>query len=857
MQRLAVALLAVSLCCAQSTEELLLEGRRASMRGDTDQAQRHWERALAQAQAEKDSFSEGRARWGLGTLLNRRAQFQNARAQLERAVTLLEQASDRSYLPRVYTDLGFSLWALGDKKQAADLYRRALSGYEAAGDVSGTASALYNLAFVQGNGPEKSALIERALPLAMQSGDRVQQGKLLHLWGDNLFIQGDFAGAIEKLEQAAALLERARPELARVLTSLGRVYRAHGHTDRAVDFYRRALAIQEETGDRQGVMQTLDVIGAAYNNNGRPREALPWNERAVAMAVKIGSPQWVNSSRDNLAGCYVSLGQYARAANLLRSILQQGGVFNEGLVNLHLGEAYAGMRRYRAALNAANKAVTIFQQADESEHLLYSLQVRAEIRQSLGLSGEAKADMTEALRLIEQLRAHLAPNDFMKRGFAGQYQDFIAFGIDLLQRSGDHRQALEIAEQARARAFLDLLATRQTTGRAEPDLKSQERATAPSASEIAAVAGRLRSTLLAYWVGPHATFLWVVRPDGAVRSVRVAIPAQRLTALIRETGPAARPEQATRAATARGTDALVLDAEPSKAWRELYDLLIRPARHLLPKDPGSRLTIVPHGPLFRLSFAALRDETGRYLVESYTLHYVPAAAVLEFTEKKKRAALDRSPQYLLIADPSGLTAGPDGKPLARLPGSRREVNAIAQLLPSGAVTTLVGAEARSERVRAHVADKTVIHFATHAVLRDDDPFGSLLALSQGGRLTARDIYELDLNADLVVLSACRTGLGSISGDGVIGLTRAFFYAGTASIVATLWEVADEATLQLVPEFYRSLPRLNDKSRALRAAQLRLLAALRQGQVRVKTEAGDFALPEDPIFWAAFVLIGEP
>ena len=92
---------------------------------------------------------------------------------------------------------------------------------------------------------------------------------------------------------------------------------------------------------------------------------------------------------------------------------------------------------------------------------------------------------------------------------------------------------------------------------------------------------------------------------------------------------------------------------------------------------------------------------------------------------------------------------------------------------------------------------------------------------------------------------------------MIGLTRAFFYAGTASIVATLWEVADEATLQLVPEFYRSLPRLNDKSRALRAAQLRLLAALRQGQVRVKTEAGDFALPEDPIFWAAFVLIGEP
>jgi CHAT domain-containing protein len=158
----------------------------------------------------------------------------------------------------------------------------------------------------------------------------------------------------------------------------------------------------------------------------------------------------------------------------------------------------------------------------------------------------------------------------------------------------------------------------------------------------------------------------------------------------------------------------------------------------------------------------------------------------------------------------------------------------------------------------------VIHFATHGVLQDDQPVDSFLALgsasgaaSNDGRLTAQEIYELDLQADLVVLSACRTGLGKISGDGIAGLTRAFFYAGTPSVMATLWDVADEPTSRLVAEFYRSYQRTHDKSQALRAAQLHLLRALRNGQVKATTPAGTFTLPEHPVFWAGFVLVGEP
>ena len=158
----------------------------------------------------------------------------------------------------------------------------------------------------------------------------------------------------------------------------------------------------------------------------------------------------------------------------------------------------------------------------------------------------------------------------------------------------------------------------------------------------------------------------------------------------------------------------------------------------------------------------------------------------------------------------------------------------------------------------------MLHFATHGIIRNDQPFDSFLALgassadpAEDGRLTAQEIYGLELHADLVFLSACRSGMGKVSGDGLVGLTRAFWYAGTPSVIASLWDVADEPTYLLVTSFYRSRLRGDDKSRALRSAQLHLLRRLRAAQVSVHTSTGVAVLPEDPIFWAGFVLQGEP
>jgi CHAT domain-containing protein len=201
-------------------------------------------------------------------------------------------------------------------------------------------------------------------------------------------------------------------------------------------------------------------------------------------------------------------------------------------------------------------------------------------------------------------------------------------------------------------------------------------------------------------------------------------------------------------------------------------------------------------------------------------------------------------------------------PLPPLPGARQEVSQIAALIPRSRVTLLEGRAATEPRVTAAAEGKAVVHFATHAIVRDDAPNDSYLAFGPGGDsttglLTARDVYDLRLNTDLVVLSACRSGGGDVTGDGVATFARAFIYAGTPSLVVSLWDVADEPTSRLLPAFYKTWLAGASKARSLRRAQLTLLADLRAGNVRVDTKAGPVVLPEHPMFWAGFVLIGEP
>ena len=221
---------------------------------------------------------------------------------------------------------------------------------------------------------------------------------------------------------------------------------------------------------------------------------------------------------------------------------------------------------------------------------------------------------------------------------------------------------------------------------------------------------------------------------------------------------------------------------------------------------------------------------------------------------------------LIIGNPAMPQPRDEARPLPPLPDAEREARQIATLYPPAQVRMLTGADATERAFRELAPSSGTIHLATHAAVFDDAPMRSYLALApdaaagasslnpaDDGLLTVADVFTLNLRAGLVTLSACNTGLGQVSGEGVVGLSRAFIYAGAASVLVSLWRVEDTVARTEMQLFYGETVRTGgNKALALARAQRKMIELLREG----KLAAGGQRLLEDPLFWAAFVLVGE-
>jgi len=262
--------------------------------------------------------------------------------------------------------------------------------------------------------------------------------------------------------------------------------------------------------------------------------------------------------------------------------------------------------------------------------------------------------------------------------------------------------------------------------------------------------------------------------------------------------------------------------------QNLYRKLIQPVSGLL---EASRLTVVPHGPLHYLPFGALHS--GReYLVDRANIRVLQTAGVLRFVRSKPRA---QRPAVLVMGNPDL------GDPRYDLKFAQEEARAIARIMPGA--TLLLRDRAKASLLSSRAGEFDMIHFAAHGVFDPEDPLNSALLLAGdaagSGWLRARDLYNLNLNADLVTLSACETALGKITkGDDVVGFTRGFLYAGAGSIVSTLWKVDDRATMDLMLDFYGRILK-TEKGEALRQAQR---------NARKKYP--------HPFYWASFQLTGD-
>ncbi|MEO0458308.1 MAG: CHAT domain-containing protein, partial [Cyanobacteria bacterium P01_A01_bin.114] len=259
---------------------------------------------------------------------------------------------------------------------------------------------------------------------------------------------------------------------------------------------------------------------------------------------------------------------------------------------------------------------------------------------------------------------------------------------------------------------------------------------------------------------------------------------------------------------------------------------------------------IPQGPLFLVPFPALQAPDGDYLIQKHTPLTAPSIQVLGLTQEiRSRNRASGAP--LIVGNPTmpslAFDPGEPPQPLQPLPGTEQEAQAIGEILQ---VSPLIGSAATEAGVIEQISQARIVHLASHGLLDYGTPeeYGvrdlpGAIALAPGngadGLLTSAEIIDLNLKADLVVLSACDTGRGRVTGDGVIGLSRAFIGAGVPSVVVSLWQVPDAPTAELMTEFYRQLPQTPDKAQALRQAMLVMLEK--------------YPNPRD---WAAFTLIGE-
>ncbi len=738
---------------------------------------------------------------------------------------------------------------------------------------------------------------------------------------------GQLQKAIDYSEKALELAEKTKDTNTRLGATLGlsSTYTFARKFDKARQLIQRGFAIVEEFDPNTDARVNWESVLYLYHGNDlmRLREyekaseaffnSVSAAEQRIRIADRLRNPQNIESARINLVHTVVRLADsysqvrkfreamehYERAVNIIK---EWGLKYpHQAALAWGLGELHRQQGKFPQALEKFNEALALAKNTYAINAANMSI---GRVLLQTGKPAEAIAFIQSTIGQIESTRSVLVSEDIRQSYFEGHLGTYL-----VLMRSylavGKPGEAFNYSERARSRVFLDVLGSRVQLAKEKSGLLAEERTLQ---ERIASIKARLAGgqtetdtlrrellqtensysaflskvrkenkeqaslmsvepltlkqvqelidpgqTLIEYFVTDSEVFVWVVEKD-KLNFQRVALSKNEL----------AKQVKSLREMISNPGDA----RELNEASASLYNSLIHP---LLPHIKGKELIIVPHDVLHYLPFQALLGADGRYLIEKYPISYLSSASLLQFTKEKRRAMGEK---VLAFGNPDL------NDPKMSLQFAGIEAKEIKSLYPNSVV--YLGKEATEEKAKTLSPVNDIIHFASHAELNENDPLSSAVLLAKSGkedgRLEVREIFGMELKASLVVLSACETGLGKLStGDELVGLTRAFIYAGTPSVVASLWKVEDSSTAQLMASFYRNLKTMT-KVEALRQAQLNLIrgnvnsdllarrgiggvgklgetpAAKTPAQESVSTP--NAISTSHPYFWAPFILVGD-
>jgi len=809
-----------------------------SIRGnaaDRDKAIRYYQQALDLYKEIGDERGEGEILGGLGLIYSNNKDYQAAMPYYEEALKVREKVDDKFLMGNSLNSIGVIYNNLQNYPQALFYYDKAEALRKEISDLPGLTRtqslkansylALGEMLNNSGKYPEALENLEKALQINKNLNAKSGIGDVLNQMGFVYSNLGEYDMAVEKISEAAGLMkeENNTTGLAGAYNHLGIILQMSGKFEKASEYFNNSLKIYEQANDQKNIVGVLSNLGTLLFDTKDYIKAEEYHNKALQISREIKNKELEVNCLLNLANDQTLLEKYEEA-----------------------------MSNYKSGILIA--------QSLNSPDLIWRLVGgEAEYYEKKGEYDKAVQLNDSALKILEGIRSTLQSED-QKASYMARERFAYEDVIDML--SGFHEKnktkgydilAFQYAERSKSRVLLELLTesvanSNKGNGQKSESLKYPEPV---SLKEAQALCPDKNTVILEYSVGDSSSCLWVLTQSAhqlfrlpGRKSLQEQIESFRFALL--------NPDQTNN-------DFFTIGGY------SLYRKLLQPAIPYLTKK--SKLIIIPDGILNYLPFEVLLTDnkgsvTGTsfsnlpYLVKKYPVSYVQSASVLKslLTQKSMSQADPEDRKLVAFGDPvyenANDSSSSSPKNFQRLEYSGNEIENIASLFKKGNADIYLRGEATEENVKREGELKkfNYVHFATHGFIDESKPDFSSLVLTQDnnseedGLLQATEIFNLNLNADLVVLSACQTGLGKlIRGEGMIGLTRAFMYAGTPTVLVSLWSVSDISTATLMGEFYKYLIKEDlNKTDALRKAQL----------IMLKDEK--FA---HPFYWAPFVLVG--
>jgi CHAT domain-containing protein/Tfp pilus assembly protein PilF len=867
--------------------------------GDSQKALEYHRQALPLARAVGNREGEASVLNNIGTAYGTLSQLQEALNYFNQVLPLAQIVGDRRLQAVTLSNIGVIHLQLGELQQALEAFNQLLPLRRGIGDRRGEAATLHNLGRVYAElGEFQKALqyYDQSLVPRREVGDRQNEAVTLQALSSTFLHLGEIQKALAYSSQALALSRAVgdRRQEAYVLNDLGKIYKRLGESKNALEQFEQSLSLTRAVGNRQLEIYILNNIGDSYVTLGDPQKALEYHRLSLQLSREIGNRIEEAACLYGIARAQSQLGDRAKARTEIEAALDL----------IESTRTKVASQELRSTFLASNKdfyefyielLMQMHRHQPSAGHHTEALQVseRARARSLLEILAESRADIRQGadVALLERERT---------------LQQQLSVKSERLTRLLSSKHTEEQAAEARKDVAVLLDESQDIEAQIRAKSPRYAALTQPqplSVKEIQQQVLDQETLLLEYSLGEDRSYLWAVSATAISASelpkrTDIELLARRVHELLTARNQQIKFETPEK----RRNRVAKADAEYFRAAITLSKMLLGPVKEQM---KNKRLLIVADGVLQYIPFAALpspeefrgaKPSKLTPLIASHEVVSLPSASTLGVLRRELAGHQPAPKIAAVLADPvfdrddervkiSKAKTGPvtetmrsvegrvdikipgselirsvkdfgftgDELYFPRLPSTRREAEAIVAVAPPAYSRKVIDfAASKTNAKDAALGQYKYIHFATHALINSAHPELSGIVLSlvdqqgtdQDGFLLLHEIYNLKLPAEMVVLSSCKTGLGKeIKGEGLVGLTRGFMYAGAARVVVSLWDINDESTAELMSRLYRRL---------LGKQRLSPAAALRAAQLSVWKSRHWQA----PYYWAGFVLQGE-